>query len=345
MNRDKFRTRSKSQRRKMTLSSEKNLDETTLIKMLDERAQPNKTILITKEQLKALKNYKKLYLNLQKNYEKEKKTWITERNDMKLAKNALQQENQELKTHLKDIDSKVSLLQSSTPDSSTEQQNNLAKIKESLYNLENLIAYRSEESAKLLLKLHQLLAKHAKVLLEQPIISCSKPILTEGIRKISQTITALETLIVSQKDSIPSMETQEESSSEAYKKALEKMKVQTLQLREKLKELENGEGLKKVIEDQDIKIQLLSKEKSRLNSCISQLRDSLKEQNDTINHLKSLISTPKPGTNQYTTPSREYATYKNYLEHDENDIHQEIANLDSEIQLLQNSLKQALITN
>jgi chromosome segregation ATPase len=141
------------------------------------------------------------------------------------------------------------------------------------------------------------------------------------------------------------METQEESSSEAYKKALEKMKVQTLQLREKLKELENGEGLKKVIEDQDIKIQLLSKEKSRLNSCISQLRDSLKEQNDTINHLKNLISTPKPGNNQYSTPSRDLVTYKNYLEHDENDIHQEIANLDSEIQLLQNSLKQALITN
>ena len=55
MNREYKRKRSKSIKRKKTLSNDRNLDETLLIKMLDERAQIKKKVFISKDELNNLK--------------------------------------------------------------------------------------------------------------------------------------------------------------------------------------------------------------------------------------------------------------------------------------------------
>lgn len=346
MNKNKQRTGSKSHKRNVTLSCERNLDETKLKKTLDEKAQSKKTITITKEQLKKLKNYKNLFLDLEKEFENEKKTWANERNDMKSSRNALMQENQELKMHLTHIENKLAYIKTCTPESANDQQDNLTKIKSSLFNLESLIAYRSEESSKLLLKIHKLLAKHAKILFDHPFPPYSKSKLSEGIKKISQTVSSLESLLASQKDSIPTLETQEDSPAEEYKKALEKLRAQNFQLREKLNNCKNSEGLHKIIEDQELEIQNLMDEKSHLKSFICELQNQLKEQTDTIYDLKTLLPSPKSIESYKKSPhSRNLNIYPNYTEHEEEkDLQIEIANLDNEIKQLQDSLKRALVT-
>ncbi|OMJ79183.1 hypothetical protein SteCoe_20835 [Stentor coeruleus] len=346
MNKNKQRTGSKSHKRNVTLSCERNLDETKLKKTLDEKAQSKKTITITKEQLKKLKNYKNLFLDLEKVFENEKKAWASERNDMKSNRNSLLQENQELKMHLTHIENKLEHIQACTPESANDQQGNLAKIKNSLFNLESLIAYRSEESSKLLLKIHKLLAKHAEIIFEQSFTPYSKSQLSEGIKKISQTVSSLESLLASQKNSIQTLETQEDSATEEYKKALEKLRAQNFQLREKLSNCKNSEGLHKIIEDQELEIQNLMDEKSHLKSLICELQNQIKDQNDTIYDLKTLLPSPKSiDTYKQSPHSRNLNVYPNYIEHEEEkDLQIEIASLDNEIKQLQDSLKRALVT-
>ena len=81
------------------------------------------------------------------------------------------------------------------------------------------------------MQLHKLIAKHAKLLLEQPLIYSIKTKLTESIKNISKSVTDIEKVLV------VSCETQEEEDEELagiefYKNALEKMKQQTVLLRE-----------------------------------------------------------------------------------------------------------------
>lgn len=251
----------------------------------------------------------------------------------------------ELKQKIKEIENR-SAYSASFPESTNEQQANLSKIKESLASLESLVAYRSTASNKFLLKAHKLLAKHAKILLDQPLPCSSKGKLTVGIKKMSQTLTSIENLLLGPKNSQETIE-EPEDFSDIYKNALEKMKNQTILLREKLQELENGDGLKKIIEDQDIKIQLLAKEKDLLKSHISHLQNSLRDQCEVIENLKILMRTQK-NSNEHSlnsSPEKDEKGFRSFIDHDEKDLQAEIANLDSEIQLLQHSLKRALVNH
>ena len=346
MNREYKRKRSKSIKRKKTLSNDRNLDETLLIKMLDERAQIKKKVFISKDELNNLKDCRHALLSLQSEYETEKKLWVSEQNSLKSSKLMLQQENQELRLRIKDMENTILFYENSGNENPEEHQINLVKIKESLSNLETLVAYRSNTSNRYLLRIHKLLAKHAKILLDQPLTSCIKPKLTTGIRKISQSVTAIENLLVNPANILQEPE-QPEDQSELYKAALEKMKSQTVLLREKLKELENGDGLKKIIEDQDIKIQILAKEKDILKAHITHLQRSLNDQCNIIENLKVAIKKKKnsKANSPLSSPEKDENNYKSYIDHDEKDLQAEIANLDNEIQHLQNSLKRALVNH
>ena len=65
------RNRSKSQKRKKTVSADRKLDETLLIKLLDERAR-NKKVKISKEELTGLKDCKEMLKSLKEEFENEK---------------------------------------------------------------------------------------------------------------------------------------------------------------------------------------------------------------------------------------------------------------------------------
>jgi hypothetical protein len=344
MNRERNRKRSKSHKRKKTSSAEKNLDETLLIKMLDERARNNKKVLISKEEFDDLKDCKHMLECIQEDYNTQKEIWIAEQNNFKSAKFMIQQENQELKLRIKEMENKIIILTSNADIGTSDQEINLNKIKESLSNLESLVSYRSTSSKKILLRLHKLLAKHAKILLDQPLTTFYKSKLTVGIRKMSQSLTAVEKLLVSPKDSVEPLV---EDQAEVYKLALEKMKNQATMLREKLKELENGDGLKKIIQDQDIKIEILLKERDLLKSQISNLQKSLNDQYHVIENLKTVMVPQKfsKQSSPVSSPEKDFAGFKTYIDHNEKDLQEEIANLDSEIQNLQNSLKRALVNH
>ena len=346
MNRDRNRKRSKSNKRKSSHSNDRVLDETQLLKMLDERAHNKQKVLISKDELKNLKDCKHMLKNLQEEYEHEKKLWFSEQNNLKASKHLLQQENQELRLRLQEAENKLYFYDNDESHTVTDQQANLNKIKESLSNLESLVAFRSNTGNKLLLRIHRLLAKHAKLLLDQPLSLGTKNKLTTGIKKMSQAATAIENILVSPKTTPQELE-QPEDQATLYKQALEKMKSQTLALREKLKELENGDGLKKIIEDQETKIQSLVQEKEILRSHIFQLQNSLKDQCEIIGNLKGVMKSKRSSRSATPdlSPEKDENTYKSYIDHDEKDLQAEIANLDSEIQHLQNSLKRALVNH
>lgn len=344
MHKNRNRKRSKSQKRKSSLSNDRVADEALLLKLLDERAQIKKKVVITKQEHTHLKDCKNMLICLQEEYESEKKLWFSEQNSLKTAKLLLQQENQELRIRLNESENKIFFYENGGTGNHTEPQVNLVKIKESLANLEGLVAFRSDTGNRLLLKIHKLLAKHAKLLLDQQIGPIVKNKLTFGIKKISQTVSAIENILVNPKNVTEKSE-ESEDQTEIYQQALEKMKSQTIMLREKLKELENGDGLKKVIEDQELKIQNLMKEKEILRGHISQLQKSLKEQSEIIGSLKGVMKVrekSRPET-PFSSPEKDENNYKSYIDHDEKDLQKEIANLDSEIQHLQNSLKRALV--
>ena len=325
---DRNRNRSKSHKRKKTLSSEKHPDE-NLIKILDERAGVTKKVLIPISEFADLRSQKKVLQEIKSKYDQDKKSWNDQLCKLKSSKQSLQQENKDLRLKLNELQYKLA----SSQEPASEKED-LVKIKENLTHLEKIVNLRADNSKKLIMKIHKLLAKHAKILLEQNLFHPSKLKLTEGIKKISETTTELESLLGGQGMN----ECKFEDSSEFYKLALEKMKSQTLKLMEKLKELESAEGLKLVILDQEAKIELLAKEKDLLKEQVWKLRSQLNDHHYVIEEMKSV-------TRRSETLSAKSSPGKNktYLEHDENDIQIEIANLDNEIQMLQNSLKRALV--
>lgn len=325
---DRNRNRSKSHKRKKTLSSEKHPDE-NLIKILDERAGVTKKVLIPIAEFNDLRSQKKLFQEIKSKYEQDKKSFNDQIYKLKSSKHSLQQENKDLRLKLNDLQHKLS-----TSQESTSEKEDLFKIKENLTHLEKIVNFRADNSKKLIMKIHKLLAKHAKILLEQNLSQPSKVKLTDGIKKISETTTELESLLVGQGLN----ECKFEDSSEFYKQALEKMKNQTLKLMEKLKELESAEGLKLVIIDQEAKIELLAKEKDLLKEQVWKLKTQLNDHHYVIEEMKS-VTRRSETLSAKSSPGK----HRTYLDHDENDIQIEIANLDNEIQMLQNSLKRALV--
>jgi hypothetical protein len=339
MIRDKKKQRSKSVKRKRTVSADRTTNETQLLKMLDERAQKKKTILITTDELNELKQCKLMLKSLQEEYDIEQKGWKSDLNSLKTAKSALVKENQELKQRIREIEVKdFSYFQHPSSD----QQLSLTQVKDSLYSLEALVQHRSQESAKLLKIIHSLLAKHAKILLEQQLAPTNKTKLTSGIKKISQTVSAIENLLTDKPDSVQ----HNNNTAGIYKQALEKMKSQTILLKERLTELENADGLKKIIEDQDSQILMLTKEKHMLKNHIENLENSLKDQFAFIEGLKRRLGQKKVQTVKSVRHSPEmYSEFSHNIGKNESDLQAEIFNLDSEIQQLQSSLKRALLND
>lgn len=319
---EKFRSRSKTHKRKNSNSVEKAKDSQLLIKMLDERAKSSKKIVISQLELNDLKDSKKLLKTLKEEFEKEKKAWISEQASLKSSKSLLVQENQELRTRVKDLEKRLER---------QEPEEGLGQIKRKLENLEKIVAKRAENGRKLLLHIHKLLAKHARVLLDQSLACSSKVKLTDGIKKISEAASELEKLLIGQ-DLIED----QPDETEVYKQALEKMKAQTLVLKEKLKELDNTEELKRIIDEQELKIEILLKEKERLEEYIFRIQENFNRKGSSSRRSGCLSA--------QASPEKENR-YLSYIDHDEKDLQIEIANLDNEIQQLQSSLKRALVHN
>lgn len=319
---DNSRIRSKTHKRKKSSSVEKPSNNQLLIKMLDERAHLTKKICVSKFELNDLKDCKKILRTLNEEFEKEKKSWANEQAALKSAKNSLIQENFELKNRIKLLEKRLD---------KHEPEESLGSIKRTLENLEKIVSQRADNSRKILLRIHKLLAKHARVLLDQSLVGVSKAQLTGGIKKISEAASELEILLIG-KEIIED----KNDETEVYKQALEKMKAQTLALKDKLKELDNSEGLKRVIDEQELKIEILLKEKERLEDYIFRMKENYNRKGSSSRRSGCLSAQESPGKEN---------RYFSYIDRDEKDLQIEIANLDSEIQELQSSLKRALVRN
>jgi tetratricopeptide (TPR) repeat protein len=325
---DRNRSRCKSHKRKKTVSVER--DDNSLIRLLDERAGTAKKVVVSLNEINELRMNKENIQEIKAKFERDRKNLGDQLEKVKISKKILVQENLELKGKVNELMFKLN----GNFEMGVEKED-LGKIKDALAHLEKVVHQRAENAKKMLSQIHKLLANHAKILLDQTLMQTPKLKLTEGIKKISETTSELEKLLIGQ---TLSPRPKLEETSDFYKQALEKMKTQTLRLKEKLKELESAEGLKRVIIDQESRIEGLIKDKEILKDQIWQLKAEVSDQHLIIEELKNITKRSET-LSAKSSPSKA----KSYLEQDENDIQLEIVNLDSEIQQLQNSLKRALV--
>ncbi|CAG9318808.1 unnamed protein product [Blepharisma stoltei] len=369
MRQGRTKKRSKS-REKRSPSRSADREDSLLVNMLNERASKDRQVLISKDQWDVLKNF-------QTNYKEMKSRAIFaegEINKLRVEVAKLESANEKLKEDInfiskqhQDSQNLIRELSKSEKDGNVIAEHQLAlnKLKLSLEEIEGTISRQSATTKKYLLKTNKILAKHTKLLLEQQIAPPAKTILIKGIKQMSQCIenvlnsisgNSFEVLDVSQDLEIENhrLQQEKEEAINLYKDALEKMKEQTQLLRDRLKDLESGGGLKKVIEEQETKIASLTRENEILNQHIKSLQISLNEQYTLVEHLKDVIkSLGSPIKSEYNrrsvSPSLIFdeneieKIIQSHQNKEEKNLQEEITSLDKEIQLLQVSLQKALL--
>lgn len=309
----------------------------TLVKLLNERAASDRHVLIARDQLEELKQYKVLLAEV---------TARAKYNEKQLAK--LQVEN----THLDKEKTQLGF--------------DLEKVKTRVR--EEGFSWSPQESTGtlkgLVLKVSKLLNSHGKQLMDLNISPMSKSTLNKNIKTIQDLLEKtvkltgnndnfeLEEENRTLKKEVKKLRGKDGSIVE-YRQLLEKMREQTHSLREKLNHLEKGGNSKQIIEEQEITIRALKEEKQIMQNHVKSMQHSMNEQCGVIEHLKKVISSlsaerrldSPPQLSSLGTPQSTQLRYsfedppENY---EEKQLQQEIASLDHEIQQLQNSLQNAL---
>lgn len=371
MRQGRSKRRSKSRdKRSQSRSVEK--EDSILVNLLNERASKDRQILVSKEQLDMLNACKLSYKDMKNralNAEGENLRLKFEMSKLDSQIDKLKEDLSYMhKQHQDDLNLIKELSKNGKEDTNvSDHQLVLNKLKSSLEDIETTISSRSASAKKHLLKANKLLAKHTKILLDQNLMTSAKTLLVKGIKDMSQCIETVLSSLSGHRNSFEvldishdlelenqKLQIEKEEAISLYKDALEKMKEQTQILRDRLKDLENGGGLKRVIEEQESKIQSLTRENDILNQHIKSTQISLNEQYTLVEHLKDVIksmSSPiKPEFNRRSySPSfveEETEIEKIINSHqvkEDRNLQEEISSLDREIQNLQLSLQNALL--
>ncbi|CAG9312076.1 unnamed protein product [Blepharisma stoltei] len=287
----------------------------------------NKGILISQEKYDDMKRNQQLLeeIKARSNFNaKEVARLQHENSKLEILNNDLKEELQDLKQQHLDDTLKIkelvfnnNSLQNQMKEASNttlkEQQSVLNKLKASLADIEGVLNYRSASGRRHLNSLSRVLAKHSKLLFDQEFSNVTKNKFISSIKEMNICIEStlkvitedsvenlLETLSVSQNSKAIKSGIEEklraelkdkEDTIEEYRTALEKLREQTLKLRERLKNPMAEENLKKIIEEQEKKIEKLNSEKEMMNSHISVLQSSMNEQCTLIEQLREIIKT------------------------------------------------------
>lgn len=214
----------------------------------------------------------------------------------------------------------ISDLQNSSSDSNKEQQKILEKLKNSLLEMESLVAYRASTSKKILSKILRLVNNFAqnnsepgssfKVNLKKfsrEVVTC-----VEDLGKVVNSNTRVE----QENDEFKETIREKDLIIDEYRVTLEKMREQMLVMRDKLKE---SDGKKS--SDYERKYKHLSIENENLIKKVRNLEDTLREQNEFVTSLRDVFGGQGEEANL---------------------IDNELAIVDQEIQELQSSLSRAL---
>ncbi|CAG9333750.1 unnamed protein product [Blepharisma stoltei] len=364
------KTRKRSTSAKKRRSVSKDSDEETLVNILNKRAESDRGILISQEQMEDFKKSKqalkeaqaKLNLSSQEiaslQHENFQLKQTLHRNESEI--HALQRLHEEDQNRSRELSS----LQNQTH--SIDEQNSIAKLQIALSDTQSVLAYKTATAKRHLTIVSQLLQKQTDYIAEIGLLSPTKKGLSSNLWEITQCVeSAIKVLEQDSRDSSISADIElenqklrreiqnlkkKEENIETYRIALEKMKEQTQNLREKMKEVKSAEELKRILEEKDTKIDSLGREKNMLNDHIKVLQCSLTEQCSLIEQLKEVIATLTPKSSKNTTresPKKE--TYEEIIPdvyegeiNQERELQNEIASLDQEILELQSSLQRAL---
>lgn len=360
---NKTRKRSTSSKKRRNISRDS--DEETLVNILNKRAESDRGVLISLEQMEDFKKSKQALKDAQARNNLLAQELANTQHENSLFKNKILKQENQIDTLKRQNDISKDEI------NRTDDISDLNKLKIALNDTESILAYRSATAKRHLSVVCQLLQKQTDYILEIDSKNHKKS-LTSNIKEISQYVESA--LNVLDQDGSESEITREidyenqrlrkenhnlrkkEENIENYKAALEKMREQTQNLREKMNEVKNSENLKLIIEEREAKIKSLSAEKDMLNGHIKVLQTSLSEQCSLIEQLKEVIASlnPRPGSRngtrenlQIRSPRRDM--YEDYLpdvyDHEisqERELQSEIASLDQEILELQSSLQRAL---
>ena len=257
-----------------------------------------------------------------------------EKETFEAVKNSLKDEISRLKSQIELQDRKIrefesviqrqnksiSDLQNSSSDSNREQQKILEKLKNSLLEMESLVAYRASTSKKILSKILRLVNNFSqnnsepgssfKVNLKKfsrEVVTC-----VEDLGKVVNSNTRVE----QENDEFKETIREKDLIIDEYRVTLEKMREQMLIMRDKLKE---SDGKKS--SDYERKFKHLSIENENLIKKLRNLEDTLREQNEFVTSLRDVFGAQGEEANL---------------------IDNELAIVDQEIQELQSSLSRAL---
>jgi len=335
------RKRSTSAKRNSSKSKIRDDEETNLVKMLSQRAGSDRQIILTKEQYEEMRDAQ-LHLEDAKSRAKEAERELAR---IKYDYSELQEYKEKLEGELDSKEFQEFTFKSS-PTNDENFDKDVVKLRDSLNEIEKIVSHRSAVSRKQLHKVNKVLVSHTKILLDEKLSHLGKKELIKGIKEISHCVNAVMDLLSESQES-PKEDGKEETILK-YRQALQNMYEQTKSLKDRLKDLEASGGLKKVIEDQEAKVQTLEQEKEVLLQHIASLQTSLSEQCSVIEHLKAVIASMSGSSPSRETrvPSVSYLespqkTYQPDYEQ-EKQLQHEISSLDQEIQELQNSLQRAL---
>ena len=179
------------------------------------------------------------------------------------------------------------------------------------------------QAAKQLSEASKILAAHTKLILAQKFSSSVQSQLVQHIKQLTAAIEDVYKFLGSEENRPLALPPKP---SDDYHRIVETVRSQTQSLKVRLDSIESGGQLKRVVEEQELKISALAKEKQLLSAHVTTLRRSMDEQSTVITHLKSLIAqaaVPKP------------ANTEEYLKH-------QLEALDGEIEQLQESVNRAM---
>lgn len=314
--------RSTSRKRNSSKSREHS-DEETLVNILNLRAESDRSL---NEPFEDLKSCKKTLKEVQARANLTAKDMAKiqhENSQLEIANQRLKDEIYDLKSRLQDDDLKIKELshlnsslhkqiQDEKNGTLKEQQNLLNKLKSSLNDIENVLSHRSVAGKKHLNSLSKVLSKHSRMLFDYDFPHLTKNKFNNNIKEMNACIESVAKVItqdsvdgilepsISQslglrsRNSITEKKFEQEikeknDTIEEYRLALEKLREQTLLLREKLKNHTHNENLKPVVEEKESKIRILMSENNNLNEHIRVLQSSMNEQSNLIENLKEVI--------------------------------------------------------
>jgi len=323
------RTKNRSTSRKKRRSNSKNLrDDDFLVKALNEKAATEREINIPKcedtryeeELLQELKS---------RNHYNEQEIQRLRRENSKLVEtnSCLQKELAERETESNDYYLKNSLsdMESVINYKSAAGKRHLKKITQYLSSISSLIEGIPLEYFKEVNKNFELIQSEINIMNRLFTTEDYLPTEAETERENERLISELKKL------------REKENKTSEYRAALDRMKEDMKVLRERLTQLKSGDNLKKIVSEQEARIQSLVNEKELAWSQARALEETIREQRNVIEHLKDVISSLKPKTEYCNSAPRSPQNQS-----DEKQLQLEIANLDLEIQELQTSLQKAL---